>query len=162
MQHRQQCCRCCNRRVSIMPSLAALWDLQAGSAWGLPGGVCRPGGLHTAVAPSLLHLLPLRRAPRRPHLLLEERGCLVRASLLREPAATLCRLWWDHLLRGVSAGRGDGLAQEAFRLSGVRDAAEWQSLQPGQGQPAVCDLQPEQAPLSRAAVQVLEAKLEMG
>jgi len=57
----------------------------------------------------------------------------------------------DHLLGGVSAGRGDGLAQEAFRLSGVRDAAEGQSLQPGQGRPAVRDLQPEQAPLSPAA-----------
>lgn len=73
-------------------SVAALRDLQAGGARGLPGGVRRPGGLLPAVAPGVLRVLPVLRAPRRPHLLLEERGRLVRASLLREPPAALRRL----------------------------------------------------------------------
>lgn len=79
-------------RASHVLSLAALRGLQGGDAGGLPRGVRGPGRLHTAVAPGLLRLLPVRRAARRPHLLLEERGRLVRAPLLRERAATLRRL----------------------------------------------------------------------
>lgn len=69
----------------------------------------------------------------------------------------------DHLLGGLPAGRRDGLAQEALHLPGVRDAADRQSLQPGQGQPAVRDLQQEQAPLSRGRLrQALGAETESG
>lgn len=73
-------------------SVAALRDLQAAGAGGLPGGLRRQGGLLPPVAPGVLRLLPLLRAPRRPHLLLEERGRLVRTPLLREPPAALRRL----------------------------------------------------------------------
>lgn len=79
-------------RAHCRLSPAALRDLQAGGAGGLPGGLRRQGRLLPAVAPSVLRVLPLLRAPRRPHLLLEERGRLVRAPLLREPPTALRRL----------------------------------------------------------------------
>ncbi|XP_039415035.1 LIM and cysteine-rich domains protein 1 [Corvus cornix cornix] len=103
------------RRSRALP----LRDLQAAGARGLPRGLRRPRRLLPAVAPSLLRVLPLRRAPRRPHLLLEERGCLVRAPLLREPPAPLRRLRRDHLLGGLRAGGRADLAQEALCLPGV-------------------------------------------
>lgn len=138
--------------LTRLPLLAALRDLQAGGAGGLPGGVRRPRRLLAAVAPGLLCVLPLRRAARRPHLLLEERGGLVRPPLLREPAPALRRLRRDHLLRGLPAGRRAGLAQEALCLPGVRDAADGQTLRPGQHQPPVHNLQQEQAALSGTGV----------
>lgn len=50
----------------------------------------------------------------------------------------------DHLLGGLPAGGRAGLAQEALCLPGVRDAADGQTLRPGQRQPPVHHLQPEQ------------------
>lgn len=57
----------------------------------------------------------------------------------------------DHLLGGLPAGRRHGLAQEALRLPGVRDAADRQTLRPGRRRSPLHHLQQKQTPLSRSS-----------